>query len=250
MSVRSVGASVAIAAATVAGAAIAGRAALGAEGRDASAAAAQKPLRFFGAHLFIEVSASDGDAALRMDVDGDAFRRLTVRDPKGRTVMDVAPKRHLRRYGLTGFDAEAGDLLFRKVPFGRLKARFPEGRYTFSATTIEGRRLIGSDRLTHHIARRPAVSAPAKNALVDPGALVVTWSPVTKPTGIEIVRYRVVVSKDGTDRELSMDLGALVSSVAIPTAFLDRGAKYDVEVVARERSGNETVTEVPFKTAG
>jgi hypothetical protein len=215
---------------------------------DRTAEVAQTPLRFFGAHLFIEVSATDGDAAVRMDVDGDAFRRLRVRDPKGRTVVDVEPKGHMRRYGLTGIDAEGGDLLFRKVPFGRLKARFPEGRYTFSATTIEGRRLIGSDRLTHDIAQRPVVLAPATGAVVDPTGLVVTWRPVARPSGIRIVRYRVVVSRDGTDRELTMDLGPDTTTVAVPAAFLDRGAKYDLEVVARERSGNETVTEVPFTT--
>jgi hypothetical protein len=215
---------------------------------DRPAGTAQKPIRFFGAHLFIEVAATDGDAALHMDLDGDAFTRLKVRDPKGRTVLDVGSKGHLRRYGLTGLDVEASDLLFRKVPFGRLKARFPEGRYTFSATTPGGRRLIGSDRLTHDIAQRPVVLEPARNAAVDPAGLVVTWRPVTKPSGIKIARYIVVVSRDGTDRELRMDLGPGVTSVAIPAAFLDRGVKYDLEVVARERSGNHTTTEVPFTT--
>jgi hypothetical protein len=227
---------------------VAGVAAVGAADED-MAATAQKPIRFFGSHLFIEVSATDGDAALHMDMDGDAFRRIKVRDPKGRTVIDVGARGQLRRYGLTGMDVEAGDLLFRRVPFGRLKARFPEGRYAFTATTIQGRRMIGSDRLTHDIAQRPVVLEPARGAVVNRAAgLVVTWRPVTKPSGIKIVRYLVLVSRDGAHRELSMDLVPSVTSVAIPAAFFEPGAKYDLEVVARESSGNQTVTEVPFTT--
>lgn len=245
MSSRSARAGLVLAGAAVA---VGGYGAVAAMSRDATADTAQAPIRFFGAHLFIEAS-TDGDALLRVDADGDAWRRLLVRDPKGRTVIDFASRGHLRRYGLTGFEADAGDLPFRRVPFGRLKARFPEGRYSFSARTLDGRRLIGSDRLTHDIPRPPAVLAPAKNAVVDPAAMVVTWQPVTRPRGIRIVRYRVLVSKDGTDLEMGMDLASGVTSVAIPAAFLERGAKYDVEVVARERSGNETVTEVPFRTA-
>jgi hypothetical protein len=45
-----------------------------------------------------------------------------------------------------------------------------------------------------------------------------------------------------------MDLVPAVTSVAIPAAFFEPGAKYDLEVVARESSGNQTVTEVPFTT--
>jgi hypothetical protein len=245
MARRSVQTGVALAAVA---AAAGGYSAMAADTRDPRARTVQKPIRFFGAHLFIEVS-TDGDALLRLDADGDAWRHLRVRDPRGRTVIDFASKGHLRRYGLTGFDADAGDLPFRRVPFGRLKARFPEGRYSFVARTLDGRRLIGSDRLTHDIARRPVVLAPSRNAVVDAAAVVVSWRPVTKPSGIRIVRYRVVVSKDGTNRELGMDLTPQVTSVTIPAAFLEPGAKYDVEVVARESSGNETVTEVPFRTA-
>lgn len=245
MSSRSLRVGVALALAALA---IGGSVAIAALSRDSSAGAAQKPIRFFYSHLFIEVG-TDGDALLRVDADGDAWRRLRVRDPKGRVIVDFASRGHLRRYGLSGFEADAGDLPFRRIPFGRLKARFPEGRYSFSATTLDGRRLIGADRLTHDIPRPPVVVAPLENAVVDPDALVVTWRPVTRPSGIEISRYRIIVSKDGTDREVSMELRPGVTSAAIPAAFLERGAKYDIEVAARERSGNETVTEVPVTTA-
>jgi hypothetical protein len=83
---------------------------------------------------------------------------------------------------------ESGELPFERVPFRKFKARFPEGRYTFTATTVEGRRMIGSDRLTHDIASRPAVLAPAVNAAMDPAGLLVRWTRVTKPNGIKIVR--------------------------------------------------------------
>ena len=214
-----------------------------------AAGAVQKPIRFTRSDLFIEINATDGDAGLQMNLDGEDWRRLTLRDPRGRILMDVTGQGRLSGYGLTGMTFESSEPPFDEVPFRRFRARFPEGRYTFSGTTVEGRRLIGSDRLTHDVPRRPVVLAPARNAVVDPAGLVMRWQPVTRPRGIRIVRYLVIVTADADDRELSMDLPRNATSAAIPAEFLARGAEFRVEVLARERGGNQTITEVAFKTS-
>jgi hypothetical protein len=239
---RVLGACVAIALTTAA----AGRVgAIGAAGDDV----AKKPIRFERSDLFIEINGTDGDAGLQMNLDGEEWRRLTVRDPRRRIIMDVTGKGRLRGYGLTGITFESSEPPFDEVPFRKFRARFPEGRYTFRATTVGGRTIVGSDRLTHDIPNKPAVLAPAEDAVVDPAGLVVRWRPVTRPRGIDIVRYLVVVMALASGRELNMDLAADANSVAIPAAFLQRGAAYTVEVLAREKGGNQTITEVPFRTS-
>jgi hypothetical protein len=231
--------------ALAAGAAVA----LGSSGREGSAAQG-RPIPFEASDLFIEINATDGDAGLQMNLGGDEWRRLIIRDPSGRPIVDVAGEGRLRNYGLTDLGFESNEPPFSEVPFRRFRARFPEGRYTFRGTSIEGRRLVGSDRLTHDIPARPRVLAPAEEAVVDPRAnLVVRWEPVTRPQGIRIVRYIVIVTEDGSEREQSIDLTPGPASATIAPGFLVPGREYAVEVIARERSGNQTITEVPFRTS-
>jgi hypothetical protein len=57
----------------------------------------------------------------------------------------------------------------------------------------------------------------------------------------------VIVNQDG--RELSMYLPPTATSATIPGEFLVPGTKAGGEVLARERSGNQTITEIPaFRT--
>jgi hypothetical protein len=219
-------------------------------GLTAQNAAAQRPLRFVKSDLFVEINGTDGDAGLQMDLGGEVWRRLTIRDPRGRIIVDVRGEGRLRNYGIADLFFESAEPPFDEVPLSRFKARFPEGRYTLNGTTVEGRRLIGSDRVTHSVPKKPVVLAPAENAVVDPAGLAVRWEPVTRPSGINIVRYVVIVTEESSERELSMDLRPDATSAAIPAGFLERGAEYKVEVLARAKSGNQTISEISFKTSG
>ena len=218
-------------------------------GRD-DTTAQRKPIRLEVSDLFIEVNATDGDAGLQMNVDGEDWSRLTLRDPSGRTLTNVAARGRLGGYGMTELSFESSEPPFSEVPFRRFKARFPEGRYRFRGTTVEGRRLVGSDRLTHRIPAAPKVTDPVADAVVDPAGAVVRWEPVTRPRGIRVVRYIVTVTEAATERELNMELEPGARSATVPPGFLVGGREYAVEVVARASSGNQTITEVPFRTSG
>lgn len=240
------------------GLALAAAAVVGAQGvaeREASAAApparaAQgEPVRLKSMQLFIEINATDGDAGLQLALGGDEWRRLILRDPSGRTLLDIDAGGRLDGFGLTDFFFESNEPPFDEVPFAQFRERFPEGRYTLSGTTVAGRRIVGSDRLTHDVPARPRVLAPTDGARLDRTSVEVRWEPVTRPRGIAIVRYQVIVTDEDSGRELSMDLGRAATSAAIPAGFLEGGREYAVEVIARERSGNQTITQVSFRTA-
>jgi hypothetical protein len=207
----------------------------------------QRPLRYERHDLFIETNATDGDAGLQVSLDAEDWRWLKLRDPRGKLILDLQAKGRLRGYGLTELFFEASEPSFDEVPFRVFKKRFPEGKYSFRGQTVEGRRLVGSDRLSHLVPAAPKVTFPTAGARVDPNGFAVTWEPVTTPAGVKIVSYQVIVSQG--ERDLSMYLPADATSASIPGEFLQPGTETEAEVLARERSGNQTITELrPFMT--
>ena len=110
-----------------------------------------KPVRLADATLIVEVNATDGDAGLQVFLDGEPWKSMRMFAPSGRRVVDVSTKGRLKRYGLTELFSESSEPPFDRFPLARFKRLFPEGRYRFAGRTIEGRRLIGSARLSHDI---------------------------------------------------------------------------------------------------
>jgi hypothetical protein len=221
-----------------------------------AAEAAKKPKRYEDHELFIETNATDGDAGLQQDLDGEDWRRTKLRDTNGRALVDVKAKGKLRNFGLTELFFEASEPSFDEFPFGKFKRRFPEGKYTWRGRTVEGRKLAGADRLTHDVPAGPVITSPTEGALVDPNGFTITWEPVTGPFqsatgsqtgGIEIVRYIVIV--DQGSRSVEFELDGDATSVDIPAQVLEPGQEIGGEILAKEKSGNQTITALPtFRT--
>jgi hypothetical protein len=211
-------------------------------------AAKSKPLRFEQHELYIEYNATDGDAGLQLAADAEDWRRFTLLDTKGKVLIDVRAKGRLRRpFGLSELFLEASEPSFTKVPFSMFRKRFPGGTYRFRGVAGDGRRLAGSDRLSFVVPAAPKVTFPTKGARVDPDGFKVTWERVTRPAGVKIVTYQLIVEQGG--RELSMYLPPDATSATVPGEFLEAGTATGGELLARERSGNQTITALPsFRT--
>jgi hypothetical protein len=211
-------------------------------------AAKRKPLRFEQHQLYIEYNATDGDAGLQLAADAEDWKRFTLLDTKGKPLIDIRAKGRLHRpFGLSELFLEASEPSFAEVPFRTFRKRFPRGVYRFRGIAGNGRRIAGSDRLSFVVPAAPKVTFPTKGAQVDPNGFKVTWEPVTKPSGVKIVTYQVIVEQGG--RELSMYLPADATSATVPGEFLEPGMKTGGELLARERSGNQTITAFPpFRT--
>jgi hypothetical protein len=221
----------------------------GAGTRETPAAAAKKPVEFELHDLYIEYNATAGDAGLQLSADAEDWSRFRPLDTRGKRLIDVGARGRLHRpFGLSELFLEASEPPFTKVPFLVFKKRFPEGVYRFAGVTRNGRKLVGSDRLSHLVPAGPKVTFPTKGAKVEPTGFRVSWEPVTSPAGVKIVSYQVIVNQG--DRELSMYLRPDVTSVTIPAEFLQPGTETSGEVLAREHSGNQTITELPrFRTS-
>jgi hypothetical protein len=216
-------------------------------GGGASDLAKPKPIPYEINDLFIETNATDGDIGLQLLADVDEWDKFTLRDPKGRKVMMQArTEGRLAGWGLTELFWETAEPEFSEVPLSKFQKRFPAGKYTFRGRTVDGRKIVGSDQLTHVIPEGPVVTSPTKGEEANANSLTVSWEPVTKPDGVDIVSYQVIVLQEPVER-VTLNLNADVTSVDIPAEALTPGApETKVEVLAREKSGNQTITEVPF----
>jgi hypothetical protein len=211
--------------------------------------AAVKPLRLADATMIVEVNATDGDAGLQLFLDGEPWRTMTISGPDGRRLLEVSAKGRLGRHGLTELFSESSEPPFGRLPLRRFKARFPEGRYTFVGRTVEGRRLLGSARLSHDIPDGPEIVSPAAGAAVPRDNVLASWSRVAERGGVDVVGYRAIVEREDPLRVFSVDLPASATSVTIPSQFLESGIEHKLEVQAIEASGNQTITEISFRVS-
>ena len=216
---------------------------------DRGAERAAKPVRLAEATMIVEVNATDGDAGLQVFLDGEPWRSMRVFAPDGRRIVAVNTRSRLRNYGLTELFSESSEPPFDRFPLRRFKRLFPEGRYRFAGRTIEGRRLVGSARLSHDIPDGPEITSPAEGTSVPRDNLVASWKPVPEGGGIDITGYRAIVEREDPLRVFSADLPASATSVTVPREYLQPGTDYKIEVQAIEASGNQTLTELEFKVS-
>jgi hypothetical protein len=213
---------------------------------DGDTKAAAKPVQLAEATMIVEINATDGDAGLQVFLDGEAWKSMAVSDPSGNRILSFGAEGRVADYGLTELFSESSEPPFTEFPLEQFKELFPEGTYSFSGTTIDGRQMAGTAALTHAFPDGPEIVAPADGARVSRDAVVARWRPVTTPAGIDIVAYRVIVTRENPLRVFSADLTASATRMAIPAEFLEPRTEYKLEVQAVESGGNQTLTEVSF----
>ncbi|HEX9851357.1 MAG TPA: hypothetical protein VGA68_00010 [Woeseiaceae bacterium] len=231
---------------------------------------------FEEAHIFFELNHTDGDLGIHALIDGDAWKHLAIADHEERVILDVFVRGRLRRQGLTEVFFESDEPSFDDLSPSQFFSRFPKGIYEIEGVTLEGDELESETRVTH---RMPAPAAPAINAMPmaeqcddeEPGydaptlmlPVTITWPAVdhTHPdlgsprnsTNIAIRNYEVVVEAEVeglNGEEFTSIFSALlppdVTSMTIPEEFLAQSDTFKYEVLAREKSFNQTAVESCF----
>jgi Fibronectin type III domain len=203
----------------------------------------------FGAsQIFFEFNSSAQDLGVQVFLDGESWKELVIVDPNGNILLDVRGKGNVKMLGLTELFFESTEPSFDELSFDEILALFPEGTYHFFGVTVEGRAQVGTSTLTHDIPDGPVILSPGPGQLVDRNNTVISWAPVTTPAGIRISRYQIIVEQPHGERVLSVDVPARATSVTVPKEFLKPGTRYIFEVLAKEVSGNQTITEGSFAT--
>jgi hypothetical protein len=199
--------------------------------------------------LFLEYNYTDQDLGLQLELGAEPWRKLKIYDPCGEEILEVEGESTLKDFGLADLFFESNEPSFDEVSLAEILAAFPEGEYRFVGRTIEGDKLVGVAELTHDIPDAPVIASPEEDEEIDPGDFEVSWLPVTTPSGIEIVAYQVIVTNaDDEFFRYDVRVPADLTSLTVPAEFFEPGVEYELEVIAVEESGNQTISLLFFTT--
>jgi hypothetical protein len=168
----------------------------------------------------------------------------------------------LAQLGLTELFFEAVEPANADVPIKEMLAKLPEGNYTIADPAQENGQSLGQTSgiawLTHDIPAGPTLVSPEEDATVPMRGVVARWKPVSKTiTGepVKIVAYQLIIEKDAEPHPhmigkfgLSMYLPQSVTSIPVANGFFEPRTAYNREVLAIERSGNQTLSSGSFRT--
>ena len=230
-------------------------------------AAAPSPAQaaeFSQAELFFELNDTDGDLGIHAAIDGDAYKRLEIEDPRERRILLLQASGRLASQGLTQLFFESAEPSFDELDPQKFFRRFPEGKYEIEAITLDGREVEAEVMLSHVLA------APVDNITVNniPAAedcdapllpsvsqpIIIDWNPVKtshpeigKTGAVTIVRYQFFVEQG--DVKFAVDLPPTQTRFRVPAEVIALGnanEPFKFEIIARTASGNNTAIENCF----
>jgi hypothetical protein len=231
----------------------------------------EEPECFFN----IELNATDEDVGVQGYFDWDPWKRLTIDDPEENRIARLRARGSLELQGWTEYFYETGEpkLWEDGYTFGEFLARFPESDedaeefYLFKATPNDGgARGKCEAEFTHVIPCAPEVDVKVHGS----SKVTISWDEVEEVVNtvtsdevesivcvdpevlgleLEIEEYLVIIEgeDEDNDTELQFNVSSDVTEVVIPQSLLGEGKEYKFEILAREESGNQTITEEFFE---
>lgn len=224
-------------------------------------------------NIHFETNASACDMGIQIGFDTEGIVDGAIKYPNGVPVYSFQASAGMRALGgqaegfMENIEPQISELLqalgcpssFEEglTDLRGLFAKWPSGRYIFTGQSKDGKMLLGYDVLTHHIPAGPKIIAPVNFSQVPDAPLTIRWNAVTKPIipqlgPVNVTGYHVIVYETGAEAlpQLDIDLPASETSVTIPAQYLTANKHYEIEVLATEGSGNQTLTEGFFCTVG
>ena len=217
------------------------------------------------AKLYVEYNSTDEDLGVHGVFDDHGYSELCVYAPDVTQVLAVKPQSQLKDLTMASIFFESREPPVSEFSFADLKANFPEGQYEVRAISFDGTGLAGAATFSHDVPAPPTVTYAAivdeENAgdvVVSTTGLVIEWEDVTETVDggpVTITGYEVIITKvehddpHGYSRPI-FDVHVLAdrNSLAVPVEFLEPGTVYELEVLALEESGNQTITVGFFTT--
>jgi hypothetical protein len=219
----------------------------------------RRPQRIAAAKLIIENNATDEDIGVHGAFDDDGWSELCVFDPTGRPIAVFDPRGQLDDLTMAGVVFESREPPVGEFSMDDLAAAFPEGTYKVRGRSFDGRTLVGSATFTHDVPAPPTITAPKlaedperPGPPISRNGLVVDWNPVTTTVDgrpVTITGYEVIVTKEDHDDPngfsrpvYDVHVPARVNALSVPHEFLEPNTVYELEVLALETSGNQTIS--------
>ena len=210
------------------------------------------------ARVYIEHNATDRDTGFHGMFDQEGLVEGCLQTPDGTQILLVDPVGSLGDLGINQFFFESREPPNDEYSIADLKADFPEGDYRISGIDFKGTRRVGAAVFTHAIPRPPKIVEPklvgeekAESNRRPTTGLTIDWEPVSKTIDgepVDIAGYEVIVTQEEYDApnslsrpEYDVHVPADLTELAVPDGFLQPDTLYEVEVLALEKSGNQTI---------
>jgi hypothetical protein len=236
----------------------------------AAPANAAEPFKITNIHF--ETNASACDMGIQISFDTAGVSEGWVKDPYGQVVFQFGAVggREVTNNITEGFqervepqikDLEQAlgcerDLEEPEIFLTELLSAWPEGKYIFGAQN-EDSNFSGFAKLSHKVAAGPKILAPEDGDVVPTGEhLLIRWKKVTKPIipelgPVEVVGYHVLIADitspvlppGKTKTQFDADVPPSASSFLVAKQFLRPNRIYELEILATEKGGNQTITE-------
>lgn len=210
--------------------------------------------------MYFEYQSTDNDTGIHGLMGGIDWAEMCVTMPDGTAFMAVKPRGNLQSFGVADLFFESREPEASEVSMEEILSMFPAGEYRVIGTTYEGESYEAFANVTHDIPAAPVILGPEDEAEVDPNNVVIEWEPVTETVfgdPVTITGYEIIVSnEDRADEDphgmshpvASIHVRPDVTSLTIPAEFFEPGTEYELEVIAIEESGNQTITVQFFDT--
>ncbi len=218
------------------------------------------PAPFDEARLFFELNDTDGDLGIHAEVDGDDWKRLTIKAPnRRRAVLEIQTSTSLREQGLTELRFESAEPPFTEQPPEEFFDRFPAGVYEIKGRTLEGDDLESAVTITHVMPAPPEFMqpplAPCGDPVVVTPPVTIDWLPVSTshPTVgtpgmmVNVESYELAIERPDLGLDFFMQLPPSITSFPVPTVFTDVPGVVKFEVLVRAQAGNRTAEESCFE---
>jgi hypothetical protein len=227
---------------------------------DGSAQCPTEGEEFETAMLFVEHNATDADTGVHGNFGGEAWTELCIWNPDGELVLSVRPEGPLGNLGIADLFFESREPPNDERSIEDLLATFPEGDYLVGGNGFDGTARAATATFTHDIPAEPVITAPhlaadeeeAAEVVADPADFVVSWEPVTVTLSgdpVDITGYEVIITKvdhddpNGFSRPVyDVHLAPDAPSLTVPEEFFEPATLYELEVLALEVSGNQTIS--------
>ncbi len=211
--------------------------------------------------LFVEHNATDADTGVHGNFGGEAWTELCIWKPDGELVLSVRPKGALADLGVADLFFESREPPNDERSIDELLSAFPEGGYLVGGTGFDGTATGGQRRHSpttsrpsqpSHLRALAEDEEEAADHIVARRDVVVSWEAVTETLSgdpANITGYEVIITKvdhddpNGLSRPVyDVHLGPDVTSLPVPDEFFEPATLYELEVLALEVSGNQTIS--------
>jgi hypothetical protein len=208
------------------------------------------------ARLKFEINSTDRDGGVQVFIDAEEWKTMSIFDPSGNRIFSTQTQGRLARFGGSELFLESGEPPFSELPLTKLLKQWPAGVYKFRGTGADGQNFRGSARLSHHLPAGPQLVSPVESSHPQrPGDTVMRWQPVSAPKGSRIIGYQVLVERETglktlPVQTLDVTMPPTATRLRVPPGYLRPNTEYSWEVLAIEKSGNQTLSSSTFMTSG